>query len=430
MNDIARDRIDSANSALSIANNAMGVLNQGKTYLNRYHERRGYSVKVTSLDPIYVTAQVWLLGQVPDTKKRKLSVTTYNRWSRDGSRTRATRLMLADNVKFSIMVDGYMIKIDKSDGDSEPSNDDSETTPSSSSSSGQKISTITFWSRTMAGRDAVISKLEQLNRLEEKSDTPRLKVVNSWGSWDDRDDLPGRPLASVAVDAGLKESLREDMEVFLESEERYNRVAVPWHRGYLLHGPPGTGKTSLVRALATEFNLDVWYISLGDLRQENKLMELISNVESRSILLLEDVDTVKFATSRVSTSPGDITLSSLLNALDGVMTPHGLITFMTTNHLEKLDPALTRPGRMDVVTQIGLPTIGEIAELFSYYYGEPIGNIEALGGAVRATGKLSVSMAGVSDVFKRNLTNPEKARQELVRVIELSIESSVIGSHS
>jgi chaperone BCS1 len=171
----------------------------------------------------------------------------------------------------------------------------------------------------------------------------------------------------------------------------------------MLYGVPGTGKTSLFKGLATHFGLDMWYIALGDLKDESNLMGLISEVQPRSMLLLEDIDTVRISHERNQDGPG-ITMSSLINALDGVATPHGLISCMTTNHFDVLDPALIRAGRMDLIEEIGLPGPNEIAGMFQHFYGQaPLNGINVPG----------LSQAEIAEVFKRHFDDYEGALMEL-----------------
>jgi chaperone BCS1 len=124
-------------------------------------------------------------------------------------------------------------------------------------------------------------------------------------------------------------------------------MSQPWHRGYLFHGAPGTGKTSIARALANHFGLPTYYLPLGDIDKDTDLMTFVGQIEPRSVLLLEDIDGFHAATDREE-SKDKSSVAALLNALDGVFTPHGLITVMTTNEKERLDPALIRAGRVDV----------------------------------------------------------------------------------
>lgn len=165
---------------------------------------------------------------------------------------------------------------------------------------------------------------------------------------------------------------------------------IPYRRGYLLHGPPGSGKTSFIQALAGSLSYDICLLNLSERGlADDKLFHLLSNVPERSFVLIEDVDAafnkrvqtsedglVKFWNSPNSalTSPcsyqSSVTFSGFLNALDGVASGEERIIFMTTNHVEKLDPALIRPGRVDISELINDASPKQARILFERFYGE------------------------------------------------------------
>jgi mitochondrial chaperone BCS1 len=140
----------------------------------------------------------------------------------------------------------------------------------------------------------------------------------------------------------------------LPRRARYESLGIPWRRGYLLFGPPGTGKTSLVTALASELRLNVCALSLASSHlTDERIHSLMSSVPPRSALLIEDVDA--FFREREQASAGmKLSFSGFLNALDGVATHEGSVLFMTTNRPERLDPAIVRAGRIDYRLELGL----------------------------------------------------------------------------
>jgi chaperone BCS1 len=182
--------------------------------------------------------------------------------------------------------------------------------------------------------------------------------------WDFVEGYAPRLLDSVILQPGEKEHLVQDIENFRKSRQRYERLGVPYLRGYLLYGPPGTGKTSLVSALAAHFGLSIYSINLADFN-DRTLLNAVNQIARNSVLLFEDVDCMKSSNARVPSNPttndgtqarnqkentaerNGVTLSGLLNVLDGFYAPTNVLFMMTTNRIETLDAALLRPGRID-----------------------------------------------------------------------------------
>ncbi|KAF8986424.1 hypothetical protein BGZ46_003531 [Entomortierella lignicola] len=159
-----------------------------------------------------------------------------------------------------------------------------------------------------------------------------------------------RAFHSVILAEGLKEELLTDITMFRNSAQWYHDRGVPYRRGYLLHGPPGTGKTSFIVALAGHLRMSVCIVNLGiSGLNDQQLDQLLNNAPRNSILLMEDVDAalIKRKAGKAQSGSNNVTLSGILNALDGITAQEGSVVFMTTNHIRKLAPALIRPGRCD-----------------------------------------------------------------------------------
>ncbi|WFD38608.1 Complex III assembly protein translocase and chaperone [Malassezia japonica] len=184
-----------------------------------------------------------------------------------------------------------------------------------------------------------------------------------------------RELDSVVLASDKKDELVGDVNRFLSRGSWYTKRGIPYRRGYLLHGAPGSGKTSFITALAGSLDFNICLLNLAERGMtDDKLNHLLSNAPERSILLLEDVDAA-FA-GRANHSPErhadgyqpSVTFSGLLNALDGVASGESRIIFMTTNHLERLDPALIRPGRVDMICELGDAAPRQVRELLVRFY--------------------------------------------------------------
>ncbi|KAF8634654.1 hypothetical protein AX15_000794 [Amanita polypyramis BW_CC] len=200
-----------------------------------------------------------------------------------------------------------------------------------------------------------------------------------------------RPMSSIVLQPGVKDMLLADCKDFLASESWYAERGIPFRRGYLLHGVPGSGKTSLIHSLAGEVGLDIYVLSLSAKgMSDNTLATLMGLVPSRCIVLLEDLDAAfTRSVSRDSSSTGvptapttsdsnnnnnsesdgsTLSLSGLLNSLDGVAAAEGRLLFATTNHIERLDPALSRPGRMDVWVNFTYATKFQAEGIFKCFF--------------------------------------------------------------
>ncbi|KZV72259.1 P-loop containing nucleoside triphosphate hydrolase protein [Peniophora sp. CONT] len=195
-----------------------------------------------------------------------------------------------------------------------------------------------------------------------------------------------RPMSSIVLEPAVKEMILTDCKDFLRSEEWYAERGIPFRRGYLLYGVPGSGKTSLIHSLAGELNLDIYVVSLSSKgMSDNTLTTLMGSVPQRCILLLEDLDaaftrsltrdetstgTPTVATKQASDSSdgSTLSLSGLLNSLDGVTAAEGRLLFATTNHIERLDSALSRPGRLDVWVNFKNATRWQAEGIFKNFF--------------------------------------------------------------
>lgn len=352
---------------------ALGAYRQVRTWLRDHEEKQCYTVSVQDIDEVYPDLHAWVLQQLPSVERR--SVRAYTRRVRDGDdatpvneRQRSQRrvhLMYDGSRVQDIQVGGHTVQVSVEEPEG-MRRDDSGGRRSRYGKPGE----LNLRCRTVEARDAVLDLLVELtDDLEQHEKThSRVHIATKWDSWNVIGGTTPRPLSSVVLRGDLRESLVEDLQLFLSQEETYIKLGIPWHRGYLLHGPPGTGKTSFAQALAGHLDLDVYYVPLSDLETDTDLAGLLSRIEPRSMLLLEDVDVAHAARDRDDTEKG-ISLSGLLNALDGVITPHGLITVMTTNDLAALDIALTRPGRSDRVVSIDYADADQVMRLVDELLG-------------------------------------------------------------
>ena len=244
--------------------------------------------------------------------------------------------------------------------------------------------------QVLGGTRALIEQLLVDARKLACPRTPGVSILtSSYESWEATSWQPRRPLGSLVLTDGALEDLLDDLRTFYGSRSWYVQRGVPYRRGYLLHGPPGNGKTTLVLAAAGELNLSVAVLSLSNrLLSDETLRGLVDALPPATLLLIEDVDCV-FKSERTTTEQTGVTLSGLLNALDGVSSREGRVLFLTTNHPERLDPALVRPGRVDRKVELGHATPDQARRLYLWFYqgcGRAAMGARVAGGTVRRAG--------------------------------------------
>uniref|UniRef100_J3MH73 AAA+ ATPase domain-containing protein n=2 Tax=Oryza brachyantha TaxID=4533 RepID=J3MH73_ORYBR len=240
---------------------------------------------------------------------------------------------------------------------------------------------------------------------------------------------------TLAIDPELRDAIRADLLRFVRRREHYTRAGRAWKRGYLLHGPPGTGKTSLVAAIANLLEFDIYDLELTTVMSNFDLRRLLASTRPKSVIVVEDVDCSLglFDRTRAPVSTDDepmphpslaflppaveaamqretISLSGVLNFVDGLWSScvgERLVVF-TTNHMDRLDPALLRPGRMDRKIELGYckaPALRVLAANYLVDDGEHRDVAlaraceELMGEAARLLEEVQVTPADVAEVF-------------------------------
>ncbi|KAJ7331339.1 P-loop containing nucleoside triphosphate hydrolase protein [Mycena albidolilacea] len=235
-------------------------------------------------------------------------------------------------------------------------------------------------------------------------------------SWSHVASRPKRNINSVILDPGVSRLLIDDAREFLESKAWYAARGIPFRRGWLLYGAPGSGKTSIITSIAGDLGLDIYIMSLSRAGlDDSTLTELITELPEKCLALIEDIDAA-FTQSLNRDGPADadeksppgapheppssrLSLSGLLNAIDGVAAQEGRLLYATTNKYHALDPALCRPGRMDVHVEFKLASRYQAEKLFYSFYlpaGEETGDSDELSSTADDTKKESET-ASASD---------------------------------
>jgi hypothetical protein len=209
---------------------------------------------------------------------------------------------------------------------------------------------------------------------------------NSTSNWENYNCKLTMDFDNLILDSNTRKLLKDDVLEFVSAEKEYAKKGLSWNRGYLFHGVPGCGKTSLIKAMVNETKRRIYYFDLNNVYSDDQLRSLFRDVSFNSILVFEDIDCltdivnkrrkkdeedekVETKDKKEKYKHPSFTLSCLLNELDGLNSGHGRIIVMTTNHKEKLDEALIRPGRIDFSMELKKANREQIVECCRIYKG-------------------------------------------------------------
>ncbi|XP_058763624.1 AAA-ATPase At5g57480-like [Vicia villosa] len=284
---------------------------------------------------------------------------------------------------------------------------------------------------------------------------------------------------TLAMDPVKKKEIMEDLQDFAKGQGFYEKTGRAWKRGYLLYGPPGTGKSSMIAAMANFLGYDIYDLELTQVHNNSELRKLLMKTSSKSIIVIEDIDCSINLTNRknkknnvsglglgcgsVSSrsyyefgvgemmiggagagageengNGNSITLSGLLNFTDGLWSCCGSerIFVFTTNHIEKLDPALLRSGRMDMHIFMSYCSIQALKILLRNYLGceEGVDLDESILKELEEVIEMArMTPADISEVLIKNRRKKEKAVDELLEILKVRAERNaknggVVGS--
>jgi chaperone BCS1 len=198
----------------------------------------------------------------------------------------------------------------------------------------------------------------------EKTDGKVNVYTSDGGYWELLSSLSKRTMDTIYLSIEKKEALIKDIDKWIERESFYKPKGIPYKRIYLLEGPPGTGKTSLVFAIASKYDKSISILNFGMKMDDQHFMHVVSNMKENSILLLEDIDCLFVQRKAHDDGKNMISFSGILNVLDGVGRKEPMMVFMSTNHKERLDPAFIRPGRVDMIINFDYAKEPEIRQMF------------------------------------------------------------------
>jgi len=218
---------------------------------------------------------------------------------------------------------------------------------------------------------------EMIRRIPVKNPPPKRRTefeIYRWDHyeayWRKTQTQKGRDMKSVILPEGMIEKVENDMTEFLSPATAtwYETFGIPYKRSYLFHGVPGSGKTSLITALAGKLKRNVCFLSAHHPEFSDDVMKrAMERLPRRAFLIMEDIDSL-FNQRRSMNIRSPLTFTGLLNCLDGIGHASGQIVIMTTNYIDRLDEALIRAGRADMWVEFKCATKWQLGELFKWFY--------------------------------------------------------------
>jgi hypothetical protein len=262
----------------------------------------------------------------------------------------------------------------------------------------------------------------------EENDNTYTLYINDECYWDQLGSKNKRDINNIFLPKKLKSSIVDDLGNFLSDDikKRYNELGINYKRVYLLEGLPGSGKTSLITALASKYDLNIGIFNFDAKTTDSTFSKMVKILPDNCILLLEDMDGLFQARKEGDINKNAVTFSGILNTLDGVATKPGLICFITTNHKTHLDPALIRPGRVDYIMTFEHIKKDEIKQMFKVFMKNTdiSNNDEIFYEKIREL-QLQISASLLQQYLFKYLDNVEGAIENIEEIKDMYDKSNV-----
>lgn len=186
-------------------------------------------------------------------------------------------------------------------------------------------------------------------------------------SWDHFKDIKPVSLNNIIQPKSVKEPIIQTVNNWRKNKERLKDKGISLSLCLLFDGAPGSGKSSMVLALAYEYNMNVYTLNLNSIVSLNSLHQAVSNIPSNSIVQIDEIEDV-YEGREAKNKDCKIPFSGFINILSGSMTNDNVLFILTSNDISKLDPALTRPGRVNLISTFVVPDVNMINEYVSKFF--------------------------------------------------------------
>jgi chaperone BCS1 len=353
---------------LMLTGAAMGLLRKvPETFYAWLKHRFSVSLMILEIDPLFEWTKIWLDTLPYSRRSRSISCSLYRESDQDFTTDSRAIFAPAYGSHF-FRHKGRFIWLARNKTENQPTHGMATT----GSKSPESITLTILGTDQKVARELVQEIMEAARVFEQQAVRGYISGV---GWWRRLYTFKPRRLETVDVPRDDEVRITANITEFLSSRSVYTKRGIPYHLNFLFAGLPGTGKTSLASALCGHFGLNLYILNIaGPGMNDDRLVELMLTLPRKSMLLLEDVDAVvpearrkpKSSVNQAGLGESEaegITLSGLLNCMDGLTAPEGVVIVMTTNHPELLDSALIRPGRVDMRVNFGAATREQIERM-------------------------------------------------------------------
>jgi hypothetical protein len=339
-----------------------------------------FVIKITEDDQIYDIVEDWFMDAMPEQNQR--SVYAHSTIVRKNEEPPRRRRFGSDypvfddgddkgkvTVDFSfdgtlaqeVTIAGHVVQVYNEIPESNGKRDQESRNPWNTRS-------INIECTSVEARNDVLTAIEEASQHLVESQ-PKMYVASNYGDWRKRSDIQKRSLGSVILKEGQMDRIINYLSDFLTHKEAYVKADIPFRTGILLHGEPGSGKSSTALAIANALKMNVFIIPITSLLNDESLSDCFGAIPPNSIVVLEDIDIAKGVKDRDEDNDKGVTMQGMLNVLDGFQSPPGVITIMTTNRLDVLNPAIIRPGRVDLFEELDCLDTYQLRGLCEYFMG-------------------------------------------------------------